>query len=465
MHALSPRLPRLAAVSLLILAPLTSNLHAQAQKPEPFRVNQWLNGPSYLKFSGSERVRYEGLNGQFRDNDNPVTLPNGTREVEDQVFSRLLLRADYTRGKWGSTVEGIDARAWGTKANSFANTTTVNTFDVLQANASYKFAEGHKLTVGRYTMDIGSRRLSARNKFRNTINSFNGARWDFTGKDGYSAGAFWAMPTSRLPGNSNRAMLVDNDHDWDKQSIDYQFYGLHSTQNVNERTTAQFYALQLSDHRMGARSRDLTTVGARVNTAAERGKLFGQAEVAYQFGTRESDAGNSMTQDVHAYFVHGSIGKTFDHATKPTIRLALDVASGDDTNDATSYGRFDTLFGARRFEYGPTGIYGAIGRRNIVSPEIRFSFNPTPNTWVLVAARDFRLASQSDGWREAGDTTGTSSDIGQQVECRLRWDVKPKSVRLEGGAVYLSGGQFRETSTAGRSTDTRYFFFEAIFTF
>lgn len=458
MHVPHLRLSRLVATSFLPLLTLTSGLLAQGPaKREPFRLNKLLNGPSSVKFSGSERLRYEGLNGQFRT--------GGTRNLEDQLFSRLLLRADYTRGKWGATVEGIDARAWGTKANSFANTTTVSTFDLLQANASYAMAEGHRVTVGRYTMDIGSRRLSARNKYRNTINSFNGARWDFTGKDGYSAGAFWAMPTSRLPANGNRALLVDNENEGDTQSLDYQFYGLHSTQEVNERTTAQFYALQLSDHRMGSRSRDLTTVGARVNTPAERGKLFGQAEVAYQFGTRESAVGTSMQQDVHAYFVHGSIGKTFDHATKPTIRLALDVASGDDTNDGTSYGRFDTLFGARRFEYGPTGIYGAIGRRNIVSPEIRFSFNPCEQTWVLVAARDFRLASQSDGWREAGDTTGTSSDIGQQVECRLRWDVLPKSVRLEGGAAYLSGGQFRQTSTAGRKTDTRYFFFEAIFTF
>ena len=455
MQVSHPRWSRLAAASLLPLLSLTSGLLAQEPaKQEPFRLNQWLDGPSYLKFSGSERIRYEGLNGQFRG-----TQAGGTRDLEDQVFSRLLLRADYTRGKWGATVEGIDARAWGTAANSFANTTTVNTFDVLQANVSYQLGDGHSVTVGRYTMDIGSRRLSARNKFRNTINSFNGARWDFAGKDGYSAGAFWAMPTNRRP--TSRAMLVDNDHDWDTQSIDYQFYGLHSTQQLDERTTAQLYVLQLSDHRMNVTSRDLTTAGFRVLTPEQRGKMFGQAEVAYQFGSRG-------TADVHAYFVHGSIGKTFDHETEPTVRIALDVASGDDTNDGTSYGRFDTLFGARRFEYGPTGIYGAIGRRNIVSPEIRFSFKPIANTWVLVAARDFRLASQSDGWRESGNSTalnGTSADIGQQVECRLRWDVKPKSVRLEGGAAYLSGGQFRETSLSNRSTDTRYFFFEAIFTF
>ena len=457
---------RLLATSLLSVAPFTSALQAQlspTQVPdEPWRLNRWLNPPDNFKFSGSERIRYEGLNGQYRANGTGA-LPNGTREDEDQLFSRLLLRADYTRGKWGATLEGIDARAWGTKANSFANTTTVSTFDLLQANVSYEMAQGHRVTVGRYTMDIGSRRLSARNRFRNTINSFNGARWDYQGENGYSAGAFWAMPTTRLP--ATRALLVDNEDEGDTQSLDYQFYGLHSTQMLDEDTSAQFYALQLSDHRTSARSRDLTTVGARVFTPAAPGQIFGEAEVAYQFGTREATAGTSVTQDVHAYFAHASIGKQWNHSMKPTVRVALDVASGDDTNDGTSFGRFDTMFGARRFEYGPTGIYGTIGRRNIVSPEIRISFNPSENTWIMVGARDFRLAQQSDGWREAGDASGTSADIGQQVECRLRWDVMPKSVRLEGGAAYLSGGQFRDTSTAGRPSDTRYFFFQAIFTF
>lgn len=427
---------------------LSPNLAAQQpSKPEPWRINNAIGSPDYLKISGSERIRYEGLDGQFRN--------NNTREVEDQLASRLLLRADYTRDEFGATVEGIDARGWGTKANSFADTTTVNTFDVLQANVSYRPAEGHTLTVGRYTMDIGSRRLSARNEYRNTINSFNGARWDFAGKDGYSAGAFWAMPTNRRP--TSRAQLVDNEHDWDTQSLDFQFYGLHSTQKFDERTTAQLYVLQLSDYRKGVTARDLTTAGFRLFAPAERGKLFGEAEVAYQFGKRGS-------ADVHAYFMHGSVGKTWDHDWQPTVRVALDVASGNDSNDP-DFNRFDTLFGARRFEYGPTGIYGAIGRRNIVSPEVRVSIKPTKNTWVLVAARDLRLASQSDGWREANDNTGTGSDVGQQYECRLRWDPLPKSVRLEGGAAYLAGGQFRETSTAGRKTNTSYFFFETIFTF
>ena len=34
-----------------------------------------------------------------------------------------------------------------------------------------------RLQVGRYTMDLGKRRLSARNRMRNTTNAFDGVHW------------------------------------------------------------------------------------------------------------------------------------------------------------------------------------------------------------------------------------------------------------------------------------------------
>lgn len=441
------KLATTATALLLTPAALLAQDTFQAAPQGPFRLDEWLGRPVDVRFSGSERIRYEGLDGQFR--------AGPTRDVEDQVFSRLLLRADYTRDDWGVTVEGIDARAWGTKADSFANTTTVNTFDFLQANVTWRPADGHSLTIGRYTMDIGSRRLSARNRYRNTINSFNGVRWDYRGEDGFEAGAFWNTPTVRRPGA--RAQLVDNEHELDTQTTDFTFFGGHATQRVDERASAQVYVLGLSDHRDGRTSRDLTTAGFRYLLPAAPGRMFGETEVAYQFGGRG-------TADVSAYFVHGKIGRQFDVAMKPKLAFALDVASGNDADDP-DWNRFDTLFGARRWEYGPTGIYGAIGRRNIVSPELRVSFKPTDELTVMLAARSLRLASVEDGWREAGDTTGTGGDVGDQYECRVRWDVAPKSLRLEGGAAYFAGDNFRETSTLGRRTDTSYFYFQTIWTF
>ena len=85
-----------------------------------------------------------------------------------------------------------------------------------------------------------------------------------------------------------------------------------------------------------------------------------------------------------AGFAHASAGYTFDAAWTPRVRVAWDYASGDaDPNDGQN-NRFDTLFGARRFEYGPTGIYGAVFRANLNSPEIRLILKPNKQVTIIV---------------------------------------------------------------------------------
>lgn len=435
-----PSVQQASAVFLLASAALAQD------PPKPWRLDSALDTPESLTVSGQYRARFESLNGQFR-------ASPALRNNEDQLASRLDLRIAYEHDHFGATIEGLDGRMYGTENNSFANTTTVNTFDVLQANVSFR-ADGHAITLGRYTMDLGSRRLIARNRFRNTVNSFNGVRWDYADDDsGIEAGAFWNMPTIRRP--SARMDLVDNEHDFDKSSSDYQFYGVHALTPVDDNSSIQGYLLARDDTR-GATDEQLWTAGVRYFRPAKRGQFHAEGEVAYQIGDRNG-------QDVLAWFGHASVGYTCDCDIEPSIRVAIDAATGNDgTND---YTRFNTLFGARRFEYGPTGIYGAIGRRNLISPEIRVSVRPTKTTWILAAWRDVRLENGNDAWVEAGDNTGQGRHVGNQTEVRLRWEPIKKGLRLETGAAYFAGGRFRETSTAGRSSDSRYFFFESIFTF
>lgn len=51
------------------------------------------------------------------------------------------------------------------------------------------------------------------------------------------------------------------------------------------------------------------------------------------------------------------------------ISAEFDFASGD--RSGPGYQRFDTLFGMRRADLAPAGIYNAIGRANILTPGIR----------------------------------------------------------------------------------------------
>ena len=47
-----------------------------------------------------------------------------------------------------------------------------------------------------------------------------GERWDYKGDGDYEAGAFWNTPTIRRPGSAS--LLVDNEHDFDKDAVEIQ---------------------------------------------------------------------------------------------------------------------------------------------------------------------------------------------------------------------------------------------------
>ena len=56
---------------------------------------------------------------------------------------------------------------------------------------------------------LGSRRLVARNRFRNTINAFNGLNAQWRSKGGAEARAFYTLPVQRLPRSASE--LHDGD--------------------------------------------------------------------------------------------------------------------------------------------------------------------------------------------------------------------------------------------------------------
>lgn len=428
----------------------------------PWRLQHVLEdagAPEWLRMSGSVRVRYEGLDGQFRS--------AGRLDDEDHVFvMRTLFKLGADFEDFGIYAELEDSRHYGGDSGSSLSTATVNTVELLQAHVLFRFGDEdsgrHQITAGRQTFNLGSRRLVARNRYRNTINAFNGVHWEWKKNDAKVTG-FYTLPILRRP--FSRQSLNDRDIAFDEEDFDHQFFGLHYQDSAFERHVFDIYAFGMLED--VGRDRDIFTFGGRLLLPKKTGLFDYQIEAAVQVGkSRLSGAGRRL--DHFAGFTHLSVGYTFDCDWSPRIRIALDYASGDDDPNDGDNNRFDTLFGARRFEYGPTGFYGAIGRFNLLSPELRVEVKPRSDMTLFVAWRVFMLADPNDAWVAARvqDPTGDSGRlVGNQIEARWRYEIVPQVVRLEAGVAHMIGGEFQSDAPGGQDNDTIYGYVQLAFTF
>lgn len=491
MTALFPLLPRaLFALAATAILP-TPHLLAQQAPTEPAKPSAEPNAPppaaakaekaaeakpwrlkdqlTWVKLNIEQRSRYESLHNQFRyqrQGGQNVHLADNDEDVLALRTSLLL----ETGNQWLSgTLEVLDARQYGASPESNLDTTMVNSADVLQAYVDLQLGElgtgTHRLRAGREAVDLGNRRLMARNAFRNTINSFLAVDWQWTTKD-HTLRAFWSMPTERRP--EDFTSLRDNDQEWDWQSLDLQFWGVYEDWRVTDRTNLELYLFGLDERGLDTRRRNLFTPGVRINRTRKAGSFHYEAEGTVQFGESKASAtsttaADTVLRDHLAGFAMAALGYTFDVAWTPSVTVSYTYASGDqDPNDNTN-NRYDTLFGARRWEYGPTGIWGAIGRANLQSPELRLEARPVKNVELMAAYRGVFLASERDSWTAGNlrDRTGTSGHhVGDQLEGRIRWDVLPRNLRLEVGGAVLFAGSFQEEASNGRGRDATYGYVE-----
>src|SRR5690606_13988655 len=118
--------------------------------------------------------------------------------------------------------------------------------------------------------------------------------------------------------------------------------------------------------------------------------------------------------DHEASMLHAEIGHTFDMAWSPRLSLLYDFASGDESPLDARSGRFDSLFGDRSFELGPTGIWGALSRNNLSSAGVRLEVEPDSESDALVMVRHVELAEASDRFGNSGVIDPTSAS-GKEV--------------------------------------------------
>lgn len=442
---------------------------AWADSDGPWRLSESIGAPDDLTLSGSYRVRYESLDGTFR---------SGSGGSDQILVERLLLGAEYDFGSIYIGGELQDSRAQLTDSGSPLGTDDVNAFELLRAYIGYRtsdaFVSGDKLDLaaGRITIDAGSRRLVARNRYRNTLNSFTGVQALWTGSSGDQVQAFFTFPVDRRP--NDIASLEDNEVHFDEENPHVRFWGVHYTYpDLIGKTMGEFYLFGLNEDdraEVATRNRNLYTPGFRLLKAPAPGKFDYEIETALQFGqSRAATSATAPELDHFAHFHHAELGYTLDNAWKTRFALQYDFASGDGDPADGDNQRFDTLYGARRFDFGPTGIYGAFARSNINSPGIQVEAKPAKGLDGFISYRAVFLASERDALTTAGvqDASGASGSFaGNQIEARIRYDLVPGNIKLEGGAAYLIDGKFlKNAPNAARDGDTAYFYSQVTFSF
>ncbi|OAN52703.1 hypothetical protein A7Q26_07225 [Sphingobium sp. TCM1] len=420
-------------------------------------LHEALGAPDELTIKGMVRSRIEAIDGQFRPN----------MAENDFLWSlKTTLLVDYDSGPVRVGGEIWDARGYGEKQNSSAGTNEINALELIQAYVGVDFGLGEKakgaLTAGRFTMDVGSRRLVARQTFRNTTNAFTGANLILSDKAGDRLTLFWTMPQIRLPDDHDG--IFDNGVRWDQESSALQFFGGSLTKAGVLGGTLEIYGYGLKEQDTAdrlTRNRRLWTPGLRAWRKPKAGRIDYDLEAAYQFGeTRASTRATDLTDlNVSAWLVHAELGRTWPQGMQPRLSIDFDLATGDKAG-ARTYNRFDTLFGARRFDFGPTALYGPVHRFNMMSGGVRFEAKPGKSSDVMAMYRALWLESRTDSFAATNvkDAAGDAGRFaGHQFEARLRRWLIPDLLRVDTGIAYLAKGRFlTDAANAPRSGDTRY---------
>jgi hypothetical protein len=411
-----------------------------------------------LDLSASIRLRHETIDGQPRP---------GFNASDDLVSLRTILGAQYRTGQVRFAAELYDSRAWLADRGTPVSTSDVNAAELVQAyvaaDVPNAFGSGTSLALqgGRFMLNIGSRRLVAADDYRNTTNGYTGVRADVTAKGGFKGTFIYVLPQARLP--DDLPSILDNRVQIDRESFDQVLWG----GTVSRAKTIGPAMAELSFYHLGerdapgrpTRDRSLNTVGGRIIRDPKAGALDYEVEAIYQIGhISSSTAATAALLDVSASFVHADIGYTFPGGWKPRLSIEFDRASGDGAGG--SYGRFDTLFGMRRADLAPSGLYAAVARANIVTPGLRLEAVPSKAVDWFVSYRPMWLADRTDSFSTSNvrDATGRSGSFaGHQVEARLRYWLIADLLRMEIDGLWLGKGRFlREAPNAPHTGNTKY---------
>ena len=400
--------------------------------------------------SGSFRVRYESLN-------NPIFPTSSTaREQSNQRLStRFIVNSTVSYQNLAATIEIRDSRVFLDENDPTLTANQVNTLEPTQFFITYKperessLYEVSAIKVGRMELDYGSRRLLAKTAYRNATNSYDGIVVEARVADWQVHGVY-VLPVSRFPTDSES--LDGNERAFDKSFSERKFFGVYAASKDNNVKLQSYWLKEDDSEALATRNRALYTLSVDYTQPFDNG-LITNIEVVGQTGTsyQTASANDTVEKDVRAYMLFGYVGKQITDNT--FLRAEVDYISGDNDTSDDTISDFDTLYGVRRFDFGPTDVYQAMPRRNLKAVGLRSVSKPAK-------AHNIMLGYKAMWYQKAPQDV--DSFIGHQVEARWRYQVRPE-LRLVLGGAYLKKG---EGFARGDYSDNSAFLFTgALYTF
>jgi hypothetical protein len=426
---LATRLPWSLAM-LALLASGTRGIQAQARGAEASSppVQSSATGlPSWLAFHGSQRTRFETIDHRY-----------GPRETggDQQLAFRSRLQVQATHPSLWGMAEVEDARITLYDSGSTLTASHATGVKMLQFHVGARrrnlWGRGldAQIEVGRFSRDFGDRRVLARQVDRNATSASDGAIGRVSGKTWSAQGLYLRPRTYTYP-----------TFDVDERFRGLSVSGVYASSTRLRSLHAEPYVLRLVDGPGATPStkRRITVPGIRLlGPLGASGRVDYEVEAVGQWG-RVGDLPH------RAGFVHAQVTYQWPRvAWRPRLFAMYDHATGDaDPTDRRS-GTYDPLFGARRFELGPSGIYLLVARTNLRSPAVQLALRPVSAVELTVQQRRVWLAEARDRWRSSNlsDPTGAAgADIGWQTDVRLRYRWR-QYFEFDGAIVVLKDGEF-----------------------
>ncbi len=436
---------------------LISLLFASLLPGLPLAVSAQDSSGDWLTFGFEQQTRMQVLDGQFRAG------LNG----DDQALEwRNLLSAEADFAGFSVVAELADMRTYFSDSDTPLDTTITNPLDILQAHVAVPLTDvlGREnegfVKVGRFTMDQGSRRWVARNRFRNTINAFSGVHARVAeGDTAYEF--FYTRPTNRRFDEDP----LDNEPRLDNEPGDKIYWGAFvetRLPGLDDNFEAFLYGLDENRDAPANQRFDILSTGVRLFRDPAPSRWHYELEALYQFGDSPALNPTSELRDHRARFLHLGLGYSFDLAWRPRLSFIYHYASGDKNPLDNETNSFDSLYGVPRPDYGPTGIYRAFVRNNIDTPGLLLNLQPVNNIDGYIKLQSYSLATEAQGWRTTRYRHPGNlgeDQVGTQLETRARWHLLDNRLTLEGGYTWLKAGDYMDLVNRG---DSHYYYVQTI---